>query len=142
MPSKNPNNLFFILFLFMQSGRDSNSHAMRLRFLRPVCLPVPPPNYMCCLSKLSIWIFCVHSGPSYFLPLVVRTGFEPVYFHPIDIISPLTVIHLRHLTILLSFQLSPTLSFHVSGLAPSVVRTGLEPVWEHISLHLTILLFI
>ena len=32
---------------------------------------------------------------------------------------------------MLSFQLSPTLSFHVSGLAPSEVRAGLEPTISH-----------
>lgn len=35
----------FTVINHLYRGRDSNSHAVTLRFLRPVCLPFPPPRH-------------------------------------------------------------------------------------------------
>ncbi len=44
--SFNSANLSYVRNVSLYRGRDSNSHAIKHRFLRPACLPIPPPGYL------------------------------------------------------------------------------------------------
>ena len=74
---------------YLYLGRDSNSQAIKPRFLRPLCLPIPPPRH--CFSyvkeqflivisttcKYNIIVLKSQTCFKHFLTLARVEGFEP-----------------------------------------------------------------